>query len=149
MRFALELNSDKIYRRQNLCIEKLAADCRAFRAATGRVYMISDSVAGILERHENGQGQLIAILQEIQSVYSYLPREALEEVARKTGRSLTDIYGVATFYSAFSLEPRGKHLVSVCLGTACHVRGGPAVAEEIERQLGIRAGQTTTDREFS
>lgn len=111
--------------------------------------MMSDSVAGILEKHENGHGHLIAILQEIQSIYSYLPREALEEVARKTGRSLTDIYGVATFYSAFSLEPRGRHLISACLGTACHVRGGPAVAEEIERQLGIRAGQTTENREFS
>lgn len=110
---------------------------------------MSDSVTGILEKHEDGHGHLIAILQEIQSVYSYLPRKALEEVARKTGRSLTDIYGVATFYSAFSLEPRGKHLISVCLGTACHVRGGPAVAEEIEQQLGIKAGQTTEDREFS
>jgi NADH:ubiquinone oxidoreductase subunit E len=111
--------------------------------------MTSDTLSGILEKHENGQGGLISILEEIQAVYSYLPREALEEVARQTGRSLVDIYGVATFYGAFSLEPRGKHLVSVCLGTACHVRGGPAVAEELERQLSIKAGETTSDREFS
>jgi NADH-quinone oxidoreductase subunit E len=111
--------------------------------------MISDSLTGILEKHKNGHGNLIGILEEIQAVYSYLPREALEEVARRTNRSLTDVYGVATFYGAFSLEPRGRHLVSACLGTACHVRGGPAVAEEIGRQLGIKAGETTEDREFS
>lgn len=111
--------------------------------------MASDTLSGILEKYQNGHGGLISILEEIQAVYSYLPREALEEVARQTGRSLVDIYGVATFYTAFSLEPRGKHLVSACLGTACHVRGGPAVAQELERQLGIKAGETTPDREFS
>ncbi len=111
--------------------------------------MSNDTLSGILEKYQNGQGGLISILEEIQSVYSYLPREALEEVSRRTGRSLVDIYGVATFYSAFSLEPRGRHLVSCCLGTACHVRGGPAVAEELQHQLGIKAGQTTADREFS
>jgi NADH-quinone oxidoreductase subunit E len=111
--------------------------------------MISDTLSGILEKHKDGHGGLIGILEEIQAAYSYLPKEALEEVARQTNRSLTDIYGVATFYGAFSLEPRGRHLVSACLGTACHVRGGPAIAEEIERQLGIKAGQTTPDREFS
>src|SRR3972149_3511391 len=107
-----------------------------------------DTLARILEKHRDGHGGLISILEEIQAVYSYLPREALEEVARRTGRSLVDIYGVATFYTAFSLEPRGKHLVSCCLGTACHVRGGPAVAEELERQLGIKAGETTPAKEF-
>jgi NADH-quinone oxidoreductase subunit E len=111
--------------------------------------MISESLTGILEKYRNDHGGLISILEEIQSIYSYLPKEALEEVSRATGRSLVDIYGVATFYSAFSLEPRGKHLVSACLGTACHVRGGPAVVEELERQLGIKAGETTPDREFS
>ena len=111
--------------------------------------MIADDVSRILERHNGGRGGLISMLEEIQATYSYLPREALEAVAEKTGRSLVDVYGVATFYRAFSLEPRGRHLVSVCLGTACHVRGGPAVAREIEKQLGIRAGQTTPDREFT
>ncbi|HPC12004.1 MAG TPA: NAD(P)H-dependent oxidoreductase subunit E [candidate division Zixibacteria bacterium] len=78
-----------------------------------------------------------------------LPEAMLRVVAEKTGRSLVDIYGVATFYRAFSLRPRGKHLVSCCLGTACHVRGGPAIAREIEKRLGIRAGETTADREFT
>jgi len=111
--------------------------------------MSSADISGILERHEGGYGGLIAILEEVQAKYSYLPEEVLREVAEKTGRSLVDIYGVATFYKAFSLKPRGKHLISVCLGTACHVRGGPAIAEEISRQLGIKAGETTDDREFT
>jgi NADH-quinone oxidoreductase subunit E len=91
----------------------------------------------------------ISILEEIQAKYGYLPEEALKTVAEETGRSLVDIYGVATFYKAFSLQPRGKHLISICLGTACHVQGGPRVAEEFQRQLGIRSGETTEDREFS
>ncbi len=111
--------------------------------------MVSESITGILEKHKEGHGGIIAILEEIQAAYSYLPREALEAVAEKTGRSLVDIYGVATFYGAFSLKPRGRHLVSVCLGTACHVRGGPAVAAEIQKQLGVKPGETTPDREFT
>lgn len=111
--------------------------------------MVTEEVTRIIEKYDGGQRGLIAILEEIQSAYSYLPREALETVAEKTGRSLVDIYGVATFYRAFSLEPRGKHLLSVCLGTACHVRGGPAVAEAIGRQLGVKPGETTPDREFT
>ncbi len=101
------------------------------------------------ETGEYHRGNLIATLQKIQSKYGYLPQENLRQVAEKSGLSLTDVYGVATFYRAFSLKPRGKHLVSVCLGTACHVRGGPTIAKEIERQLGIRAGQTTADNEFT
>ncbi|MFH1372365.1 MAG: NAD(P)H-dependent oxidoreductase subunit E [bacterium] len=100
-------------------------------------------------KDDSTEGGLISILEKIQSKYSYLPEDALRDVAEKTGRSLVDIYGVATFYKAFSLQPRGKHLVSVCLGTACHVRGGPAIAEEIEKQLGIKAGETTLDNEYT
>jgi NADH-quinone oxidoreductase subunit E len=105
--------------------------------------------AEIIEGHDGSHGSLIAILEEIQAKYGYLPQEALKMVADKTGRSLVDIYGVATFYRAFSLKPRGKHLVSVCLGTACHVRGGPTIAAELERQLGIKSGETTPDKEFT
>lgn len=111
--------------------------------------MREEEIVGIVERRKGDQGGLIAILEDVQSKYSYLPKKALEIVAQHTGRSLVDIYGVATFYRTFSLAPRGKHLVSVCLGTACHVRGGQQIAEEFERQLEIRAGCTTADREFS
>ncbi len=103
----------------------------------------------IVQKHKGKQGELMLILEGIQSVYRYLPEDALREVARLTGRSLVDIYSVATFYRSFSLTPRGRHLVSVCLGTACHVRGAPRVAKEFERQLGIKGGETTSDQEFT
>jgi NADH-quinone oxidoreductase subunit E len=111
--------------------------------------MNPQTILKILESHNGERGELIAILEEIQGKYSYLPEEALRIVAQKTGRSLVDIYGVATFYKSFSLKPRGKHLISVCLGTACHVRGGSSIAEAFERQLGIKTGETTTDKEIS
>lgn len=103
----------------------------------------------VVERYGGRRGAVIAMLEEIQAKYGYLPPHALEVVAESTGSSMVDVYAVATFYKAFSLKPRGKHLVSACLGTACHVRGGPVVAEEFERQLGIAAGETTEDREFT
>jgi len=104
----------------------------------------------IIENHTKGNKTgLISILEDIQADYSYLPEEALRIVSEKTGRSLVDIYGVATFYKAFTLKPRGKHLISVCLGTACHVRGGRSVASEFQRQLGIKAGETTSDNLIS
>ncbi len=106
-------------------------------------------VTKILEKHSEGRGGIISILMDVQASYGYLPEEALQTVAEQTGRSLVDVYGVATFYKSFSLKPRGKHLVSVCLGTACHVRGAPIIAEEFMQQLGIKAGETTTDKEFT
>ncbi|MBU0984241.1 MAG: NAD(P)H-dependent oxidoreductase subunit E [candidate division Zixibacteria bacterium] len=111
--------------------------------------MCPEEISRILEEHKGKQGELISVLEEIQARFGYLPEDKLRAVAQSTGRSLTDIYGVATFYKAFSLTPRGKHLISVCLGTACHVRGGPAVAHEIQSQLGIKAGETTDDNEFT
>jgi len=102
-----------------------------------------------LEKLTTQRGGLIAILEHVQKRYGYLPEDALRAVASQTGRSLVEIYGVATFYRSFSLAPRGKHLCSVCLGTACHVRGGPAIAREVQQQLGIMAGETTPDREFT
>jgi len=111
--------------------------------------MNRQTILRILETHRGERGELIAILEEIQAKYSYLPEEALRILAERTGRSLVDIYGVATFYQSFSLKPRGKHLISVCLGTACHVRGGSRIAEAFERQLGIKTGETTPDKEIS
>ena len=111
--------------------------------------MEQTEIAGILKTDGGQMGGLISILEAIQAKFGYLPEEELREVAKKTCRSLVDVYGVATFYRAFSLKPRGKHLVWACLGTACHVRGGPLIAQEIERQLGIKAGETTLDKEFT
>jgi NADH-quinone oxidoreductase subunit E len=108
-----------------------------------------DLVSAIIDRNRGQRGGLISILEGIQAKYGYLPEGALRVVAARTGRALVDIYGVATFYRAFSLSPRGKHLCSVCLGTACHVRNAPAVSEEFTRQLDIQPGQTTDDGEFT
>ena len=87
--------------------------------------MKAEDVVSIVKKHSGERGSMISILEDIQAKYSYLPKEALKIVADTTGRSLVDIFGIATFYRAFSLKPRGKHLCSVCLGTACHVRGAP------------------------
>jgi len=110
--------------------------------------MNPEHILGIVKKN-TGRGRIITILEEIQKKYSYLPEEALRIVAEGTGRSLVDIYGVATFYRLFSLKPRGRHLVISCSGTACHVGGGAGIAEEIGRQLGIPAGETTPDGEIS
>ena len=111
--------------------------------------MTTASVDKIVSQHKGEQGGLISMPEAIQAEYSYLPEHALRTVADQTGFSLVDIYGVATFYKAFSLKPRGKHLVSCCLGTACHVRAAPTVAAELEKQLGVKAGETTSDKEFT
>ncbi len=108
-----------------------------------------DYVKELTDKYRSDQGGLIGILEEVQARYGYLPREVLESVSEETGHSLVDIFGVATFYKSFSLTPRGRHQCSVCLGTACHVRGGSAIAEEFSKKLGIKAGETTADNEFS
>jgi NADH:ubiquinone oxidoreductase subunit E len=92
---------------------------------------------------------LIPVLQDIQERYRYLPEELLLEVAEKLGRPLRDVYGVATFYRAFSLTPKGEHIVTVCLGTACHVRGGARIADTLSRELRIEPGDTTDDMRFT
>ena len=106
-------------------------------------------VLDIVEKHRDSRGGLISILEEVQARYGYLTEKALRDVARETGRPFVDIFGVATFYKSFSLRPRGKHLTSVCLGTACHVRNSPMIAEEFSRQLQVGSGETTSDGEFT
>jgi len=109
----------------------------------------SADILRILDKHSNDRSGLISILQDIQDEYGYLPEKALRMTAEKTGRSLVDIYSVATFYRSFSLKPRGKHLICACLGTACHVRGAARIVDELKRQLNIKAGETTPDKEFT
>ena len=103
----------------------------------------------ILERYNRSQGQIIAILHEIQDLERYLPEDDLRFVAEKLNMPAPQIYHIATFYKAFSLKPKGRHICNVCMGTACHVRGAPLVLEELERKLGIKAGDTTPDMEYS
>ena len=103
----------------------------------------------IIRKYDSNRDSLISILQDAQSEYRYLPESIIKLVARKLGLPLIQVYGVATFFKAFSLKPRGKHLLSVCLGTACHVRGAPAVLDEVERELCIKPGETSKDMQFT
>jgi NADH-quinone oxidoreductase subunit E len=107
------------------------------------------NVTEITENYDGDPSALIAILQDVQEEYRHLPREALTQIAERLSVPLSQAYSLATFFKAFSLEPRGRFAVNVCLGTACHVRGGPRLLEKMERDLGIKAGETTADLNFS
>lgn len=101
-----------------------------------------------LTKIERGE-TLLSVLQDIQAKYGYLPEEKLIETAKTLDMPLIDVYGVATFYKSFSLTPRGRHQVKVCLGTACHVRGADRIGKEVGRKLGIGPGETSENGEFS
>jgi len=103
----------------------------------------------IIDRYNAEKESLIQILQDITSEYNYLPEPCLRRLTQRLSVPLSEVFSVATFYKAFSLEPRGKHLVHVCLGTACHVRGAPQILNKIERTLDIKAGQTSGDLMFT
>ena len=114
-----------------------------------RMRLSEDELGALTAKAAGNRRALIQVLQDIQDRYHWLPPEALEHVARALGVPLVQVYGVATFYKIFSLSPRGRHTCTVCLGTACHVRGGRAVLEGFERRLGIAAGQTTPDGAYA
>ena len=103
----------------------------------------------ILKNNNCQQDGLIATLTAIQDKYGYLPETALRTISEQTGRPLIDIYSVASFYNAFSFTPQGKHVIQVCLGTACHVRGAPRVLAETKRKLKIEPDNTTEDQLFT
>jgi len=103
----------------------------------------------ILSRFAPTQKELIPILHAVQAEYGYVPKEAIARISRFLHVSEGEIFGVLTFYKGFSLEPHGKFLITACLGTACHVRGGANIAAELERRLKIKAGGTTPDRKFT
>jgi NADH-quinone oxidoreductase subunit E len=108
-----------------------------------------EHVGKIIDKYQEKRTALISILHDIQDQYNFLPGEALKEVASRLRMDLNDIYGVSTFYKSFSLVPKGKHSVTLCLGTACHVRGGPKILRELKKQLTIEPGQTTADKQVS
>ncbi|KPK64284.1 hypothetical protein AMJ83_03410 [candidate division WOR_3 bacterium SM23_42] len=103
----------------------------------------------IVERYHNEKSSLISVLQDVQEKYNWLPPEALRLISNRLCIPLIDVYSVATFYRAFSLTPRGKHVVTVCLGTACHVRGAPTVLDRVKNKLKIEPGCTTADENFT
>ena len=103
----------------------------------------------IIDGYDADRSATLAILLDLQAEYSYLPREALILLADRMGITLGQVYRMATFFKAFSLEPKGEHCIQVCMGTACHVRGAVQILEQFERDLNIKAGETTPDLKFS
>jgi len=105
--------------------------------------MESSEINTIINQYEGKESAVLAILQDIQSKEKYLPKEILEQVSQKMKIPMTHIFRLATFYNALSIKPRGKHKIDVCLGTACHVRGGNKIMDKLERDLSISVGETT------
>ena len=103
----------------------------------------------VLADHACDASQIIAIMQDVQGKYRYLPKDALRYIADKVGISESKIYGVATFYSQFSLEPRGQYVIGVCLGTACYVKGSKNILERLAKELDVKVGSTTKDGRFT
>jgi NADH-quinone oxidoreductase subunit E len=108
-----------------------------------------DNFDAIVSRYEGGAGDLIPVLQDIQEEYNYLPKDQMKVVAARMQVPLAQVYSVATFFKMFSLEPKGRHQIRVCLGTACHLRKGQRLVEMVSRRLGVDIGQTTPDLQFS
>ncbi|HEX7411525.1 MAG TPA: NAD(P)H-dependent oxidoreductase subunit E [Bacteroidales bacterium] len=103
----------------------------------------------ICKSFNNEKGELINVLHKVQSVFGYLPAEVQEVVAKELNTSVAQVYGVVSFYSFFTMLPRGEHPISICLGTACYVRGAEKVLDEFKRSLKIQVGETTADGKFS
>jgi len=103
----------------------------------------------IEEKYGNNPEALVMVLQEVNAEYNYVPQEALRYVAEKMDVPLSKVYGIATFYKAFHLEPRGRHIVSQCVGTACHVRGAMRIKGQVEKSLSIREGENTEDMRYT
>lgn len=110
---------------------------------------LKEKVARVLQKYQHDKSVLVDILHDVQAEHGYLPEEALEEVGHGLDVPLSRVYAVATFFKAFSLKPRGRHLINVCMGTACHVRGSVKVLEKMEQELGVKTGETTPDLRFT
>lgn len=108
-----------------------------------------DELAKFIEAKKDDKGKMMPIMQQAQKLFGCVSLEVQEFISAHTGVSVAEIYGIATFYAQFTLEPKGDNVVSVCQGTACYVKGGAAVLEEVKKILGINAGQTTPDGKFS
>jgi NADH:ubiquinone oxidoreductase subunit E len=103
----------------------------------------------ILEEFREQKGAVIPILQRTQELYGYLPEDAMQEISKRSGVSISQLYGVATFYAQFNLEPRGRHIIQICDGTACHVKGAPKLVEAVEDEFNLKAGGSDVDYEYT
>ncbi|HBV87192.1 MAG: NADH-quinone oxidoreductase subunit NuoE [Desulfosporosinus sp.] len=108
-----------------------------------------EDISKLIDKYRGSHGGLIPLLQEAQDQAGYLSRETLEQIAEGMKLSLAKVLGVTTFYSQFHLKPRGKNIIRICMGTACHVRGGASIMAKLEEELGIKTGETTKDLEFT
>jgi len=111
--------------------------------------MESSQIDTIIKQYGGREAAILSILQDIQTKEKYLPKEVLEQVSQKMHMPMTQIFRIATFYNALSIKPRGRHKIDVCLGTACHVRGGTKIIDKLSRDLGIQVGGTTKDKRFT
>jgi len=107
------------------------------------------TVDAIIDSHGGNREAMITVLQDANKAFTYLPEEVLHRISSRLGVPFAEVYGAASFYKAFSLQPRGAHVIQVCMGTACHVRGAQRILEELERRLGVKSGGTTKDRLFT
>lgn len=110
---------------------------------------VYDYIDRIVERYQGEEGALIPVLHQVQEAHGYLPEEIQAYIAEKLNVTLSEVYGVVSFYALFSTEPKGRNKVSICLGTACYVKGAGQVLAEFEKELGIKVGQTTEDGDFT
>lgn len=110
---------------------------------------MENTIKSIIDKYEGDKGFLVPVLQDVQKELNYLPREALDLVSEYLDVPISRIFEVATFYKAFSLDPRGRFQLALCKGTACHVRGVPLIIDHIERELDIKEGETTEDLEYT
>jgi NADH:ubiquinone oxidoreductase subunit E len=109
-----------------------------------------DALENIVKKHREKDGNIISLMQDTQEEFGYIPKEAVDYFSEELGIAPSRFYGVVTFYSQFHLKPRGKNIVSVCCGTACHVKGGSKIADRVLKDLGLAAdGDTTADKEFT
>lgn len=115
----------------------------------GQIVVDKAKIGSILGRWNNNPHFLIEILQDTQEELHYLPQEALSEISVQLNVPTTQIYHIATFFKGLSLKPRGKHLIQVCMGTACHVQGAPKIIDQVGRELNVKPGDTTADYKFS
>ena len=108
-----------------------------------------EKLIAVINAHKDVKGSMMPILQQAQEIYGYLPIEVQKIIARETGASVEEIFGIVTFYSQFKLNPNGKYAIAVCLGTACYVKGAQELLDAIEAEIGVKAGDTSPDGKYS
>lgn len=108
-----------------------------------------DKLMGIIEKYREKEGSLIPVLHEVQELYGYLPDSAQKKISKELNIPLAEIYGVISFYAQFATEPKGKYVVSLCMGTACYVKGANLILDKLKEKLGIKEGETTNDGVFT